>query len=216
MLMRSEDSQLIKLDLSYSWNVLYKDQPTTFISLPNSTIGPPSSLISSSIFNDANGDFHIYGGGLALPNASADLLIGSSPIQNNLWTLSNNSDSWKSSMVEIPGLKYAPMHSLYVQAPENNLVFLLNGILSDGTSESVYPKMTIINTKTNDIRTVSTEDLGRSTARVGAILQYLPLLGRRGGLVLFGGTTRHNNMTTDQWDTMVIHPFMRWIITKTY
>jgi hypothetical protein len=213
MLMRPEDRQLIKLDLSYSWNVLYNDQPTTFISSPYSTTGPPS-LVDSSIFYDANGGFHIYGGGLAMPNASVDLLINSSPIQNNMWTLSNNSDSWESSKVEIPRLKYAPMHSLYAQAPEHNLVFLLNGIQSDGTSELVYPKMTIINTETNDIRTVSTESVARSTARVGASLQYLSLLGRKGGLVLFGGATRHsNNVTIDQWGTMVIYPFMSLITT---
>jgi hypothetical protein len=213
--MISEDSQLIKLDLSYSWNVLYNDQPTTFISSPNTTTGPPSSLIESSIFTDANGGFHIYGGGLAMPNASVGLPINSSPIQNNLRTLSNNSDSWELSMVEIPGLKYALMHTLYAQAPDHDLVFLLNGILSDGTSELVYPKMTIINTETNNVRTVSTENVTGSSARVGATLQYLPLLGRRGGLVLFGGATRHNNnVTTDQWGTMLIHPLMSLIITE--
>jgi hypothetical protein len=160
------------------------------------------------MFYDADDNFHVYGGGLPAPNASIDQPRRAFPVENNLWVFAKNNGTWTSSATRIPGSKYAPSHGLYAQAPEYNLAFFLNGIISNGSSERVYPNMMVINTRTRDIRTVSTADISPSTARVGAVFQYLPLLGRKGGLVLFGGATRYNeNITTDQWGTMVIYPF---------
>jgi hypothetical protein len=94
--------------------------------------------------------------------------------------------------------------SLYVQAPDQDLVFYLHGILGNSSSDKAYPKMTIINTRSNISRTVSTESMSPSGIRVEAAFQYLPLLGRKGGLVLLGGATRRDeNTTTDPWGTMV-------------
>ena len=48
-----------------------------------------------------------------------------------------------------------------------------------------------------------------STSRVEGILQYLPLLGTKGALVLLGRATKYNdNITTDDCGTMALHPFL--------
>ena len=96
------------------------------------------------------------------------------------------------------------MNALSVQAPEQDLVFALNGIVSDGQHGRVFPSMIALNTRTNTARTVSTEALTRSSSRTESILQYLPLLGTKGALLLLGGAMRYNdNLTTDLWGTMV-------------
>ena len=183
------------------------DQPTTFVSPPNATHGAPPSLIGSSMFYDGDGDIHISGGYLAAVNASEDHHRTYSPTPGPLWTWSNNSNTWKSSTLGDFGNKNAPIHALYAQAPEHDLVFLLNGILSNGSSETANPKMMIINTRRKEVRTVDTESVSYAAARVGGILQYIPLLGKKGALVLFGGATKHNNnITTDQWGNMVTRP----------
>jgi len=198
-----QDHFLVKVDLSYSWNVLNNDRPITYVSSPDPSNHPPSSLIESGIFYD-NEIFYIYGGGLAASDRSAFQPIITTPIRNEIWSFSNSNDSWSSTRIKELTSSYAPMHALSVQAPEQGLFFYFNGILNNGSSESPYPHMIIINTRTNDVRIVSTGSISPGTARVGAILQYLPLLGTRGALVLFGGATRHNdNMTTDPWGTMV-------------
>ncbi|KAF2831780.1 hypothetical protein CC86DRAFT_143392 [Ophiobolus disseminans] len=199
------DHALVKLDLSYSWRILYNDQPMTLVSSLDLADHPPPRLIESSIFYDHNHTFHVYGGGLATSNASSVRQTTTSPVQNRVWTLSSN-ESWSSSPVKELDPNYAPMHALSVRAPEHDLVFYLNGILSNGSDEHlhVFPKMIIMNTRTKEVRVVSTNEILPDTARVGAVLQYLPLLGTRGALVLFGGATRHKeNVTTDTWGTMV-------------
>ncbi|CAO2653807.1 Nn.00g032180.m01.CDS01 [Neocucurbitaria sp. VM-36] len=199
----SFDQQLIKLDLSYSWSVLDDDQPATFVSPPNATSGPPSPLVDGSMFYDADGDIHIYGGGLAMAYASEDRPMTYPPTANRLWTWSNHDSTWNSSTLGLFELGNAPIHALCAQAAEHNLVFLLNGVLSNGSSETAYSRMVVINTQTKFVRTVDTRSVSHAAARVGGILQYLPLMGKKGALVLLGGATWHNdNMTTDQWGTM--------------
>jgi hypothetical protein len=186
---------------------MLNDQPMTALSSRNNSDGPPSFLMYSSITYYAYGNFHIDGGGLAVLNASKEQPMPAMPILNSSWTLSSKNGSWSSSKSRLPESAYAPMYSLYTQAPEHDLVFYMNGILSNGSGERVYPKMMIINTRTNAARTVSTQSIAPSAIRVGAVFQYLPLLGQKGGLLLFGGATRHNdNITTSRWGSMVTYP----------
>lgn len=175
----------------------------TAISL-NVSYAPPPFLMYSSLTYDADHNFHIDGGGLAMLDASGDQPMLAIPDQNSSWTFWSNNGSWSPAIARIPESSHAPMQTLYTQAPEQDLVFYLNGILSNGSSERAYPKMMILNTKTNAKRIVSTETIAASSARVGAVFQYMPLLGRKGGLILFGGATKYNdNVTTDLWGTMV-------------
>jgi hypothetical protein len=101
-------------------------------------------------------------------------------------------------------VEFVKTQSFYVQAPDQNLIFYLHGILGNSSSDKVYPKMTIVNTQSKISRTVSTESMSSSGIRVGAAFLYLPLLGRKGGLVLLGGATRRGGeTTTEPWGTMV-------------
>jgi hypothetical protein len=189
---------------------MLNDQPMTALSSRNTSNGPPSFLMYSSITYDYNGNFQVDGGGRATfnnsLNASTQEITPAMPVEKTSWILSSKNGSWTTGKVRISETGREPMHTLYTQAPEQDLAFYLNGILSNGSSERVYPRMVIINTRTNDIRTVSTESISPSAARVGAVFPYLPLLGQKGALLLFGGTTRHNeNITTDSWGTMVPH-----------
>jgi hypothetical protein len=202
-----EDRALMKLDVSTEWNY-FDDQPMTALSSRNNSIGPPPFLMYSSITYDHSGNLHVEGGGQAIFNKSLNIstqqATPSVPVEQNSWALRTENGSWASERPRLNESNRAPIHTLYTQAPDQDLVFLFNGILSNGSDERVYPKMTIINTRTNDARTVSTETLSPSSALVGAVFQYLPLLGQKGALILFGGARRYNeNVTTDTWGTMV-------------
>ncbi|KAH3910767.1 hypothetical protein HBI56_188420 [Parastagonospora nodorum] len=206
------DSSLLKLDLSKSWYYMENDPSIAAISSLNASYAPPPFLMYSSLTCDTDGNFHIDGGGLAMFNASREQPMIAMPIQNSSWTFWRNNSSWSPGSARVPESRYAPMHTLYTQAPEQDLVFYLNGILSNGSSERAYPKMMVLNTRTNAKRIVSTEIIAPSSARVGAVFQYMPLLGRKGGLILFGGATRYtDNITIDRWGTMepldMIHVF---------
>jgi hypothetical protein len=172
---------------------------------------PPAPLVESSLFHGSDETLRLYGGSLAAPNGSANRPMVTSPVLNTQWTWSCQSASWSSATLHGVDLHYASMHTMFVQAPDQNLVFILNGIASSssGSSERVFPSMIIINTQTNSARVVSTESIAPSTSRVEGILQYLPLVGTKGALILLGGATKYNdNITTDDWGTMVLHPFL--------
>jgi hypothetical protein len=180
------------------------------ISIPNATHGPPPSLMYSSISYDHDGNFLIKGGGMPLHEETRDLPFPAILSSNGSWTLSVNSGSWLRADSRTPEPRYVPTYSLHAQAPEHDLVFHLNGILSNGSIEQAYSKMMVFNKRTNNVRIVNTEIVSRSAARLGAVFQYLPLLGRKGALVLFGGAARHNNNTSsDHWGTMVMLLFPR-------
>jgi hypothetical protein len=100
----------------------------------------------SSITYDPSGDFHIDRGGLAVSNTSADQSKPAIPLRNSSWTLSSKNGSWSVSEARLPESKHAPLYSLYTQAPEQDLVFYLNVVLGNGSRESVYPRMMILNT----------------------------------------------------------------------
>jgi hypothetical protein len=205
---RIQDHALLKLDLSTSWNYMLNDRPMTALSSRNTPNGPPPFLMYGSITYDYNGDFHIDGGGRAMfnysLNTSAQQPTPAMPVETSSWVLSSKNGSWASEQLRLPGAACAPIYTLYTQAPEHDLAFYLNGILSNGSSERAYPRMMIVNTRTNSVRTVSTGSISPSAARVGAIFEYLPLLGEKGALLLFGGAIRHDkNITGDLWDTMV-------------
>jgi len=155
------------------------------------------------MFYDANNDLHIYGGGIPTANTSSSSRVTTSPIQNNIWSWSSNTSSWSSSELTALRSRYAPTYALSAHAPEHHLFFYFNGILSNGSNASVFPNMIVMNTHTKDVRVVSTDGISPDTIRVGAILQYLPLMGTRGALVLFGGATKHNADIIDRWGTMV-------------
>jgi hypothetical protein len=155
-----------------------------------------------SLSYDADGDFKVEGGGTPVPNMTQSLPFLTIPRSNGSWALSINNGSWSIPKSRAP----EPMYSLHAQAPEHDLVFHLNGILSNDSTEQVYLKMMVVNTRTNTVRTVSTESISPSEARLGAIFKYLPMLGRKGALVLFGGANRHhNNMISDPWGNMVTY-----------
>jgi hypothetical protein len=117
------------------------------------------------------------------------------PKEKNSWFVANENGSWATEKLRLAESNRGPINTLYAQAPGRDLVFLYNGIISNGSGEQAYPKMMVINTRTNEVRTVSTETISPSAARVGAVFQYLPLMGQKGALLLFGGATRreHDN-----------------------
>lgn len=182
------------------------DQPATSVSPPNATYAPPAALIGSSMFYDAAGDCNIYGGTLSSGNVTEDRLIGASSTPGTLWTWSDNEDTWRSLNLGNIGPMNTPVNASYAQAPEHDLVFLFNGVFSNGLGGMAYPKMRVVNTGTQDVRIVDTASVSQSAARVGGVLQYLPMLGTRGALVLFGGATRYSDTTTDPLGNMVMHP----------
>jgi hypothetical protein len=195
--------------MSTEWNY-FDDQPLTALSSPNTSNGPTPSIMYSSITYDYTGNFHVEGGGRATfdksRNATTQQAIPGLPLEQISWMLRTGNGTWASEKLRSTESNRAPIHTLYTQAPDQDLVFFFNGIISNGSTEMVHPKMSVVNTRTNDIRTVSTESISASTARVGAIFQYPPLLGQKGALILFGGATRYNeNVTTDTWGTMVPH-----------
>ncbi|KAH5134869.1 hypothetical protein HBH69_242490 [Parastagonospora nodorum] len=211
------DSALAKISLSKSWDYILDDSVITALGSHSVSDGPPPFLMYSTITYDSNGGIYIEGGARAIFNTTSNVStthpmpIGS-PAENASWSLSKTDRFWKPLMRTITESSLFRTQILYTQAPDQNLIFYLNGILSNGSNERVYPKMTIINTRTNSSRTVSTEIISPSGVRVGAAFQYLPLLGQKGGLVLLGGATRHDEIiTTDPWGTMeslgTIHVF---------
>jgi hypothetical protein len=200
---------VLKIDLSNSWDYILDDPPIVTLGSCNASDGPPPFLMYSAITSDSNGDIFIEGGVRAKFNNTCNVTsqhpmpIGA-PADNTSWSLSKTGQSWKTVMRRLPESSSLRIQSLYTQAPDQNLIFYLHGILSNGSRKRVYPKMTIINTRSNISRTVSTESLSPSGVRVGAAFVYLPLLGRKGGLVLLGGSTRRDeDITTDPWGAMV-------------
>jgi hypothetical protein len=184
------------------------DQPLSAFSSRNTTNGPTSFLMYSSLTYDHSGDFHVEGGGRAIFNNSLNRStlqpVAGMPKEQSSWFVSHENGSWAIEKLRLAESNRGPIHTLYTQAPDQDLVFLYNGIFSNRSRQQAYPKMMIINTRTNEVRTVSTETISPSAARVGAVFQYLPLMGRKGALLLFGGATKHDeNMTTDPWGTMV-------------
>jgi hypothetical protein len=178
------------------------------ISTPNATYGPPPFLMYSSLSYDADGNFKIEGGGTPVPNMTQSLPFPTLPISNGSWTLSINNSSWLSPEPGASEPRTIPLYSLHAQAPEHDLVFHLNGILSNNSTEKVYLNMMVVNTRVNTVRIVSTESISSSDARLGAVFQYLPMLGRKGALVLFGGAIRHHhNIVSDPWGNLVVYTF---------
>jgi hypothetical protein len=200
---------VLKIDLSKSWDYLQDDPPITTLGSRNACDGPPPFLMYSTITYDSNGDIFIEGGARAKFNNTYNVtsqhpMPFGGPAENASWSFSKTDQSWKTVMRRLPGSSSLSIQSLYTQAPDQNLIFYLHGILSTGSSERVYPKMTIINTRSNSSRTVSTEIMSPSGVRVAAAFLYLPLLGRKGALVLLGGATRcDEDIITDPWGAMV-------------
>jgi hypothetical protein len=157
------------------------------------------------MFVDNTESLNIFGGSLVTSNMSN--ATTASPVSSTRWTLSGKNSTWSSST--IPGLDFThlPMHGLSVQAPDQDLVFALEGVLRDGQSDRVFPRMVVLNTRTNHARTVSTESIAPFSSLTKGILQYLPLLGEKGALLLLGGAVRSNdNVTTDPLGAMVKSP----------
>ncbi|KAH8732638.1 hypothetical protein GQ44DRAFT_667864 [Phaeosphaeriaceae sp. PMI808] len=148
-----QDYSLLKLDMSHSWEYHSKEPSLELISSPHASNGPPLSLIYSSILQGSNGSFYIYGGGVAMSNATSKRPMTALPVQNKLWSLSNNSSSWLAVAIGMSEGEYAPMHGLSVQAPEHDLAFYLNGIVRNGSIEQAYPRMIIIDMRTKEFRT---------------------------------------------------------------
>jgi hypothetical protein len=118
----------------------------------NASCAPPPFLMYSSLISDTDGNFHIDGGGLAMFNASREQPMIAMPIENSSWTFWRKNSSWSPGSARVPESRHAPMHTLYTQAPDQDLIFYLNGILSNGSSERAYPKMMILKTRTNATR----------------------------------------------------------------
>jgi hypothetical protein len=200
---------VLKIDLSHSWDYILEGPPITTLGSRHASDGPPPFLMYSAVTYDSDGDVFIEGGARATFENTCNvtsqhpMLVGAAA-ETASWSLSKADQSWKAVMSRLPDSSSLKTQSLYVQAPDQNLVFYLHGILGNSSSDKVYPKMTIINTRSNISRTVSTESMSPSGIRVEAAFLYLPLLGRKGGLVLLGGATRRDeNTTTDPWGTMV-------------
>jgi hypothetical protein len=154
------------------------------------------------MFVDDSGSLNVIGGYLVTSNISN--ATTTSPVSDTRWTLSGKNNSWSSSAISGLDFTHLPMYALSVQAPDQDLVFTLNGVLREGQSDRVFPKMIVLNTRTNHARTVSTENIAPFTSRTEGILQYLPLLGKKGALVLLGGAVRSNdNVTADPSGTLV-------------
>lgn len=157
------------------------------------------------MFVDNTGSLNIFGGSLVTSNISNSTTA--SPVSNARWTLSGKNNSWSSSSIAGLDFTHLPMHALSAQAPDQDIVFALNGVLRDGRSDRAFSKMIVLNTRTNHARTVSTESIAPLSSRTEGILQYLPLLGTKGALVLLGGAIRSNdNVTTDPLGTLVNSP----------
>jgi hypothetical protein len=174
----------------------------TVISAPNSSEGPPPFLMYSDMKYDADGNVHIDGGQITSVNSSVDGPT-IAPVMNKSWILSHENSSWSSRDVDLSKFKNTPRHSLSAHAPEHDLVFHLNGFLSNDSLEQVYPNMIVTNTRTHDSRVVSTASLSQTATRVGAVFMYLPLVGQKGALILFGGATRYDNNVSTEWGNMV-------------
>jgi hypothetical protein len=176
---RTQNYPLVRLDLSYSWSSVDEDQPLTEVT-DVSNQQSPSALLESTMFVDNTESLNIFGGSLVTSNMSN--ATTASPVSSTRWTLSGKNSTWSSST--IPGLDFThlPMHGLSVQAPDQDLVFAL-------------------------ARTVSTESIAPFSSLTKGILQYLPLLGEKGALLLLGGAVRSNdNVTTDPLGAMVKSP----------
>ena len=197
------DRRIIKLDLTSSWNLVNNSNPTFGIGTSNSPSAPPSDLTDSTIFYDSNDDFRIYGGGVPSTKPRLNVTPPSLSIENRLWTLKNTTGSWDSTTSELVSSQHSIERVIYAAAPEHDLVFFLNGILSTGSNYTTYSKMTIYNTRTEVVRIVSTDQIAPSASRLGAIFHYLPQLGQQGALILFGGGTMLGDNTTNYWGVMV-------------
>jgi hypothetical protein len=183
----------------------------TAISATNPSQGPPPFLMYSDMNCDADGNIYIDGGQIASVNVSMDGPT-SAPVMNKSWVHFHNSSSWSTRSVNLPEFRDTPRHSLSAHAPEHDLVFHLNGFLSNDSVEQVYPNMIVTNTRTHESRVVSTASLSQNGARVGAVFRYLPLVGEKGALILFGGATKYNNNITTEWGTMVrLHDPGQWL-----
>ncbi|EAT76054.1 hypothetical protein SNOG_16574 [Parastagonospora nodorum SN15] len=154
------DSALAKISLSKSWDYILDDSVITALGSHSVSDGPPPFLMYSTITYDSNGGIYIEGGARAIFNTTSNVStthpmpIGS-PAENASWSLSKTDRFWKPLMRTITESSLFRTQILYTQAPDQNLIFYLNGILSNGSNERVYPKMTIINTRTNSSRTES-------------------------------------------------------------
>lgn len=147
---------------------------------------PPSQLLNPGLFhgNGAEGGVFVYGGGIpANATASREPI---SCINSSLWEFSPKEGSWSIHDLNLEH-QYAPRHGVFTQAHEHNLAFYFNGLIRNGTKEEPHARMTVLDLDAKTARSLSTDSIVPKSARVGAMLQYVPHIGAKGALVLMGG-----------------------------
>ncbi|KAF2689565.1 hypothetical protein K458DRAFT_330070 [Lentithecium fluviatile CBS 122367] len=187
-----DGSLLVRVDLSRPWNAFEGGPPMSFVDNNEMSTDPPSLVQEGGLFLGNDGDIFVYGGGAANFTLNTSSPQPKSFVDNNLRSITQRNESW--SYLDL-GLEatHSPQLGASAQAGEQGLAFYFNGIIGDEVSREPHPRMIVLDLREEKARNVSTAAISPTDARVGATLQYIPGVGKKGVLVLVGGGVRQRS-----------------------
>jgi hypothetical protein len=166
----------------------------SFIDHGGTSADPPSLLREGGLFqnNDAGEVLFVYGGVMANFTMGKSSPRSNSPVDNNLRSISPVNGSWSSQELGLEAT-FSPQQGASVQAGQQGLAFYFNGVVGNKESREPHPRMIVLDLHNRTARNVSTATISPSGARVGATLQYVPAVGKKGALILIGGGMRQKD-----------------------
>lgn len=207
------DKFLVKMDMTDSWvwdtPVMNLSETPLRIPKDEETGLIPPSLIQGSMFQGPDNDSRIYSlGGKTSPyNESFVWNVPPESSKYSLWSYDTDSSKWEPYDVqdEVP---VRPNNGAYTEAPDQGLAFWFGGQIdrwsateTAGMGKLALPidGMLVVNLNDQTARNVSTVQF-TGVPRTGAVVQYVPGIGKQGILVMFGGLSPVGDSAYLRWD----------------
>ena len=161
---------------------------------------PPPQVVRGALYQGAPDDpnIYLYGGTTSFLNTSFPNYTDPYTNQYSLWSYDTGKDTWNQFDVT-RNARLRPNSGGWTDAPDLGLAFYFNGKIDNGSEpgtaslddrDQFLGGMVVLDTKTRQVKNVSTDAVSPGTGRVRSQMVYLPAVGKKGSLVVIGGGTK--------------------------
>lgn len=174
----------------------------------------PPQVVRGALYQGMSDDpnIYLYGGTTSFLNTSFPNYTAPYTDQYSLWSYDTGKDTWDQYDVT-RGAKVRPNSGAWTDAHECGLAFYLNGKIDNGSEpdtssldhrDQALGGMIVLDTKTHQVKNVSTAAISPGTGRVRGRMVHLPAVGEEGVLVIVGGGTKNvDDLSETETGTLV-------------
>lgn len=182
------ENTIYQANLSSQWNTRLDKNQFKAIFRKNETPQGLQNLTGGALFPGAPGDhsMYLFGGAPYSPLDRNNSLANLTTVPNKIWNFNLATALWSDTNFTTSGSTNIDVsrHGTYAHARELSVAFYVD---VDGLS--------VINTTSRTIRNIPAALFLKGRRRFGSNLQYIPGLGKKGVLVMFGGAFSSDNQT---------------------